>query len=144
MLIQDRRKQLKEVIGTPLYPLVNPAIPAGGEWIVHLETHSEFNKYLPYDVVEITNLSGQHGIFFWNQIPTLGYRSFNNSSRKIERVGFRTFRLLNIGTAAMPAETIELIFYTTGLTADKKAKEEESIPLIRLLQGFSIHKGGLM
>ncbi|RZN36690.1 MAG: hypothetical protein EFT35_07775 [Methanophagales archaeon ANME-1-THS] len=142
----EARRLLREEIGTPLFSITNttayrsPAsILAGETWDFNTENYAPFSKYEPYNVVEVTNTGTSNIRFYWNGWPDLGFLVFGSSSRKIEKEGFREFRISNIGSSDLGPETLEIGFYRTGLTADERARQlGVPINVMDILRNFKI------
>jgi hypothetical protein len=128
---------VREVEGTAPYTFLNPAIAAGGFWVLDFETDEpETGKYLPFDHVTVTNLDTVDVKVYpnqgkrWKIVPA-------GTIIKIPQEGLRTLKVENIdGATAATANKIE---FETGIEktdADKEAYKAAKNPGVGSLLGL--------
>jgi hypothetical protein len=135
------REVVRNVIGTPLFTVTNSStychrqgtnkatIGAGETWSLSLSDIDNFNKYSPFNVVEILDGGTSNIKFYWNGRDDLGFFTFAGNTRSIQREGFNCFRIENVGANDITPEQLEVSFFRTGLTADEKARQDVLRPV---------------
>jgi len=105
-LIPQKRRNMRDYTGSPIWTFNNALLAAGATWIISLDV-GVYKKYSPYDSVTITNNSIQHCTIAVNQgadakvIPA-------GTILTIDRFGMRGFLIVNTGGGNIAAGELEI------------------------------------
>jgi len=105
-LIPQKRRVMRDFVGSPIWSFNNAALAAGATWIISLDV-GVYKKYSPYDSVTITNNSVEPITISINQsanakvIPA-------GTILTIDRYGMRSFLIANTGVGVIALNELEI------------------------------------
>ena len=125
---------LKE--GSPLFQWRNPEIAAGDFTTLDMRNTTEYGPYLPIDSIYIVNNSDEKIKITFNGGNNTRI-IFPKQQKGYDGQNITAFKVENLGTAAIPAEHIEIEFQHSPYNADQYARDKMK-PLNRVLGLFGV------
>ena len=122
---KNRREQLKEIDGTPSYTENVPEIESNGHFIINFESHPQYGKWTPLNMLVIDNTSTSDLEVQINQNDDQSILVPSNNSKTISRDGIRQIKILEKSGNVVDSNEVQLTFTRNAVTSDEVMRSKK-------------------